>query len=1004
TAPAVVLADAVGRAALGEEVLAGLTVLDPNTLSDLPDSNPQVPALTPQHLAYVIYTSGSTGQPKGVMVEHQAMYQRYLGFNDTYAVTARDRMLQFASFSFDVSVEELFSSLCNGATLVIRDDSWLTSMQEFITLIRQNRITVISLPTLFWSELVARDKASPLPDCLRLIIIGGEAVQKRSIQVWFVEETYRPRLLNTYGPTENTVTATCKAVLSPVDDSSIGRPVKNTCIYLLDKDGQPVPLGCIGEMYIGGVGVARGYLNRPELSAERFIPDPFSPVSGARMYRTGDLARYLPDGDLEFLGRNDQQVKIRGFRVELGEIETRLLEYPAVQEAAVLAREDGQDKRLVAYVVAEANDGLVACLREHLSAILPDYMIPAAFVRLDSFPQTPNGKLDRRALPVPGEEAFARQIYEAPQGETEIALAAIWCEVLGIEQISRHDNFFALGGHSLLAVRMMNRIAALGVELPLSVLFEMSTLTAFAEAIRVRFDEQRKILPTILPISREGTLPLSFAQQRLWFLAQFEGVSDIYHISMALRLSGQLDIVAWQQALDTLFARHEALRSVFVSVDGQPQVQLLAADRGVPLSQYDLRGVPDTETVLEHLSIGEASTSFDLSHGPLIRASLIRLTDDEYRFLLTQHHIVSDGWSVGVLISELSTFYTAFLAGQRDPLPPLAIQYPDYAAWQRQWLSAERIRAQSDYWRTLLADAPVLLDLPTDRPRPPQQSFAAGVMLIDLDAELTASLKHLSEQQGVTLFMTLLSAWAMVLSRLSGQDDLVIGTPSAGRSHQEVEPLIGFFVNTLALRIDLSDAPNVIELLARVRQTALAAQAHQDLPFEQVVEIVQPPRRLAHTPLFQVMFAWQNNESPEWELPELAVSLVDSVLETDTVKFDLELELSEENSRIVGSLGYATALFDQPTIERYVGYLRTVLQAMVVDPQQPVGEIDILTPAERRLLLENWNATETPYPDPLCIHQLFEQQVQKAPNATALVCGAETLSYAELNRRANRLA
>ncbi|WP_387468391.1 condensation domain-containing protein, partial [Photorhabdus sp. RM323S] len=700
----------------------------------------------------------------------------------------------------------------------------------------------------------------------------------------------------------------------------------------------------------------------------------------------------------------DQQVKIRGFRIEPGEIEARLAEHPAVRESAVLALGDAQDKRLVAYVVATADEGLANSLRTHLSAILPDYMVPTAFVRLDALPLTPNGKLDRRALPAPDNEAVARQVYEAPQGDMEIALAAIWREILGVEQISRHDNFFALGGHSLLAVRVMNRVAALGVELSLATLFKSPTLMAFAEVMQARSGQPDPTLPAIVPISREGELPLSFAQQRLWFLAQFEGVSETYHIPMALRLRGQLDIMAWQKALDTLFARHEALRSVFVSIEGQPQVQLLAPDSGLLLSQHDLRGLPDAEGVLERLCAEEARISFNLDRGPLIRAGLIRLTDDEYRFLLIQHHIVSDGWSVDVLIRELSALYTAFLAGQPDPLPPLAIQYPDYAAWQRQWLLAERTQMQSDYWRTILADAPVLLDLPTDRPRPLEQSFVGHAVPVNLDTALTTALKRLSEQHGVTLFMTLLSAWAVVLSRLSGQDDVVIGTPSAGRSRQEVESLIGFFVNTLALRVDLSGELTVTELLARVRQTALAAQEHQDLPFEQVVEIVQPPRQLAHTPLFQVMFAWQNNENTAWQLPGLAVSPVDQVSEIDIVKFDLELNLSEQEGRIVGALSYATALFDQSTIERQVGYLHVVLQEMVAHAQQRIGEIDILAPSERRLLLETWNATETPYPDALCIHQLFEQQVEKTPNATALVYEEQTLSYAELNARANRLA
>ncbi|MBD2816425.1 amino acid adenylation domain-containing protein, partial [Xenorhabdus sp. Flor] len=945
SAPSVVVADRAGQAALSDGVLAGLTVLDPTVPPDQPDSNPQVSTLTPQHLAYVIYTSGSTGQPKGVMVEHQAIYQRTLGVNERYGVTAQDRVLQFAAFAFDVAVEECFSALCHGATLVIRDDSWLASMPEFITLTRENRITVLFLPTLFWSELAGSDKGLSLPDALRLVIIGSEAVQKKALQAWFAQAGHRPRLLNAYGPTENTVTATCQEVFSPDDDRAIGRPLSNTRIYLLDSNRQPVPLGGVGEIYIGGVGVARGYLNQPALSEERFIPDPFSPVSGARMYRTGDMARYRPDGSLEFFGRNDQQVKIRGFRIEPGEIETRLLEHPAVQEAVVLALDDGQSKRLVAYIVAAADEALVNNLRAHLSAVLPDYMVPAAFVRLDSFPQTPNGKLDRRALPAPDGEAFARQTYEAPQGETEMVLAAIWREVLGIEQISRHDNFFALGGHSLLAMQVMNRIAALGTALPLSELFSAPSLAALAEKLHTRFDQQ-STLPPILPVSRDGGLPLSFVQERLWLLTQFKGVSERYHMPLVWHLHGQLDIAAWQQALNVLFARHEALRSVFVSVDGQPQVRLLVADRGLPLVQHDLREHPDAKTALEQLRTEELSAPFDLSRGPLVRTVLIRLADDEYQFLLTQHHIISDGWSVKeVLINELNTLYTVFLAGQLDPLPALAIQYPDYAAWQRQWFSAERMQAQADYWRTTLADVPALLNLPTDRPRPSEQSFVGQVLPINLDVELITGLKRLSAQHNVTLFMTLLSAWTMVLSRLSGQEDIIVGTPSSGRNRQEVEPLIGFFVNILALRTKVSDELTVAELLAQVRQTTLAAQAHQDLPFEQVVEIVQPPRRLDHTPLCQVMFAWQDYEDPHWTLPGLTVSSV--IHDLNIINCDLEIEFFEENGMIAGVINYATALFDQSTIERHIDYLLTVLQAMVNNPQQRIGEMDILTTEEQ---------------------------------------------------------
>ncbi|WP_456061841.1 condensation domain-containing protein, partial [Burkholderia alba] len=493
-------------------------------------------------------------------------------------------------------------------------------------------------------------------------------------------------------------------------------------------------------------------------------------------------------------------------------------------------------------------------------------------------------------------------------------------------------------------------------------------------------------------MTRSGGLPLSFAQQRLWFLSQLDGVSDIYHIPLALQLHGTLDETAWQHALNALFARHEALRSRFVTVDGQPEVRLLAPDSGLPLARHDLRGLPDAQAQLARLSTEEAAAPFDLAHGPLIRARLIRLAQQDYVFLLTQHHIVSDGWSFGVLLPELSTLYRAARDGQADPLPPLDIQYPDYAAWQRQWLTEDHLHAQSDYWRTTLADAPVRIDLPTDRPRPAQQSFDGAHVPLRFDAELTRSLKRLSQQHGATLFMTVLAAWGTVLSRLSGQHDLVIGTPSANRGRQEVEPLIGFFVNTLALRLDLSEAPNTAQLLDRVRRVALGAQDHQDLPFEQVVEIVNPPRHLDHTPLFQVMFAWQNHEVGAWPLPGIDVTLAESAYEM--AKFDLSLSLAEHGDEIAGSLGYATALFNRDTIERQVDYLRAMLQAMVEQAERPVATVEILSPQERHLLLKTWNDTQAAYPQDQCIHQLFEQQVEQRPDAIALVIEDQQLSYA----------
>ncbi|MGF6737219.1 amino acid adenylation domain-containing protein [Paraburkholderia atlantica] len=1014
-APQLLLCDAAGRTALGAETVADVSVVDLDSATPVwgerppSDPEPRTLGLMSRHLAYVIYTSGSTGAPKGVEMSHGALVNSLAGVG-----TSKRCTLQFATLNFDVSCQEMFICWKDGGLLVLVREETRRHFSDLLEFMEREAIERLFLPFVALNQFaeVWGAQQVKLPS-LREIYTAGEQLQSTPLLRTFFEAHPKARLINQYGSTEISVIAEHHLAADPScwpQVPPVGRPIANTRVYLLDGHGAPVPFGAVGELYIGGAGVARGYLNRPELTAERFIASPF--VEGDRLYRTGDLARYLPDGNLEFLGRNDDQVKIRGFRIEPGEIAARLGEHAFVREAVVVARQNrAGDRHLIAYVVcapeaqSDGLDGpeLANTLRAHLSARLPDYMVPSAFMRLAELPLTVNGKLDRKALPAPADDAYARSAYEAPQGAVETALAEIWAELLGLERVGRHDNFFELGGHSLLAVQVSSRLSqAVGVELPLSTLFARPVLGDLAARIvEVLSRSGPQHLPAIVAVSRHEPLELSFAQQRLWFLAQLGEGSTHYHVPLALRLRGVLDRSAWQRSLDRLFARHEALRSVFVAPQAKPRVEILPPDAGLPVSEHDLRQRADTEAALSDLCHEEERTPFDLARGPLIRGRLVRMSDEEHVFLLTQHHIISDGWSMGVLVRELSQLYRAFEGGQDDPLPPLAVQYPDYAAWQRQWLSGERLQKQAQYWREALSGAPSMLALPTDRARPAQQSFAGASVPVVIDVDLTRDLKRLSRQHGTTLFMTVLAAWAAVLSRLSGQDDLVIGVPSANRGRREIEELIGFFVNTLALRVDLSGEPSVSELLERTRRTTLAAQEHQDLPFEQVVEIVRPPRALDHTPLFQVMLAWENHAGPSFDLPGLSVEAADGL---DQVKFDLELSLSEHGEEIAGTLNYATALFDQATIERQRGYLLALLRAMVADAGQPVERIDILPAAERRYLLEELNRTEAAYPSERCIHELFEAQVRRAPEAVALVHENERLSYGELNARANRLA
>ncbi|HEU4559096.1 MAG TPA: amino acid adenylation domain-containing protein, partial [Longimicrobium sp.] len=926
---------------------------------------------------------------------------------ETVGMEPADRVLAVTTYAFDISVLEIFLPLLYGARTIVLPRERSGDPAALADAVRAHAPTVMQATPATWQMLVqAGWEGAPE---LRALC-GGEALPAE------LASALRSRvgaLWNVYGPTETTIWSSAEPVRGDATGANvpIGRPVANTRVYVLDAALQPVPVGAAGELYIGGAGVVRGYLGRPELTAERFIADPLSGDVGARLYRTGDRARWRPDGTLEFLGRTDFQVKVRGFRIELGEIEARLAEHPEVRQAVVMAREDVPgDVRLVAYVVGDAD---AESLRAHLSTALPEYMVPAAYVRLETLPLTPNGKLDRKALPAPEGGAYASREYEAPLGEVEEALAEIWAELLRVERVGRRDNFFELGGHSLLAVQVISRVRqVMGLEVTLGDLFTRPGLADFARGLATA---ARSELPPIEPAAREGRVPLSFAQQRLWFLEQLGSLGGTYNIPTRLWLRGQLDRAALVRALDTIIARHEALRTTFAQVDGVPEQRIAPADIGFQLGEHDLSGQADAQAELGRILAEEARAPFDLERGPFIRGRVIRVSPDDHVLAVTMHHIVSDAWSVELFTRELGALYGAFRRGEPDPLPALPVQYADYAAWQRRWVEGDVLQAQAEYWTETLTGAPELLELPTDRPRPARQDHAGASMAVELDQALTAGQNALGQRHGTTLFMTVLAGWAAVLGRLSGQSDVVVGTPTANRGRIEIEELIGFFVNTLAVRVDLAGSPSVAEVLARVKERSLGAQQNQDIPFEQVVELVQPARSMAHSPLFQVMFAWQNAPRGGLELPGLTLGSPEpagpagpagsagSTWEA-AAKFDLSLDLSERDGRIVGSVTYATSLFDGATVERWMGYLRRALEAMVADEQQPVERLALMPTDERSRVLEEWNQTEADYPAGTCVHELFEAQAERTPGAVAVVFEGEELTYAELNARANRLA
>ncbi len=997
---------------------------------DAKAAGPLAPPL-PDDLVYILFTSGSTGRPKGVALPHRALANllawQLARFGDPEGGTT----LQLASLSFDISFQEIFSTWDEGGTLLLVADETRRDPEALLDLLARRQVRRVYLPSIALQQLAGAASGREAPPALRELVTAGEQLQVTPRVRELCAALPGLRLHNQYGPTETHVVTGLVLAGDPAGDPpghppshpdnwpalpSIGHPIPGAAVRLLDAHLAPVPVGVPGEIHLGGVCLARGYHRRPELTAERFVPDPDTGVASERMYRTGDLGRYLPDGAIEYLGRADGQVKVRGVRVEPAEVEAALAAHPEIAECAVVARHpksgEGGETFLAAYVAPRrAPAPPPRQLRDFLRGKLPDALVPAAFVELAALPRTPSGKVDRRRLPAPEIDRTAPAGFVAPRTPTEELLAGIWSGVLRLERIGAHDNFFDLGGQSLNATTVAAQVrSTFGVELPARSLFETPTLAELAQRIeRLRQAADGLELPPIVRAPRTNPPPLSFAQQRLWFLDRLAGgESPFYNIAVPLGLAGRLDPAALGRALSEIVRRHEALRTTFRAGPGGEPVQVIHPPAPFPLPQIDMGALLEpalraelTRIVREHMR-----RSFDLARGPLLRLALARLAGDgNHALLLSMHHVISDGWSLEVFVRELAALYQAFAAGRPSPLPEPPVQYADFALWQRRWLAGPMLDKQLAYWRGKLAGAPFALDLPTDRPRPALQTYAGGAERLDLPEATAAALAAVARRERATLFMVLLAAFAALLERQSGQDDMLLGTPIANRNRTEVEGLIGAFVNTLVLRVELAGDPTFDALLAQVRETALGAYAHQDLPFERLVEELQPSRDLSKNPLFQVSFSMGATPWHHFAPPELAIGSLGLDLAQELELFDLTLQIFDTPAGLDVRLAYSSDLFDGATIAGLSRRFETLLAALAADPRRAPAAIPLLSASERRQLAE-WGGMASPAtPEGATAASLFAAQVARRPEAPALAWSASgELSYEELDRRSNRLA
>ena len=952
----------------------------------------------PDNLAYLIYTSGSTGKPKGVMIPHLALLNFILSMRREPGLSSADKLLAVTTLSFDIAALELFLPLIVGASVEILSRDTAVDGLRLARAIQSSGATVMQATPASWRLLLESNwqGSSGLK-----ALCGGEPMT-RDLANRLLDKV--GSLWNLYGPTETTIWSTLTRVGPGEDAISIGRPIDNTRAYVLDSNLRHVPLGVTGELYLAGLGLARGYHARPSLTAERFLPDPFSAKPGAAMYQTGDLARHRPDGVIECLGRADTQVKIRGYRIELGEVESALSSHPAIALAAATAREEPNGaKRLVAHLVPRGQAPQEAELRSWLRDRLPDYMIPSAFVFLDAMPMTPNGKVDRRALPEPAPERAADAQFTPARNPLEQTLLSAWSEVLGREGLGIHDSFFEHGGHSLKAAQLLARIReTFEIELPLRSLFESPTVATLA--IRIEASKEARLaseIPALSRADRNQAIPASFSQQRLWLIDRLEPGRNLYNIPAAVRLKGPLQVDALQRALDEVVRRHESLRTTFREVGGLP-FQVVAPDQSISSSVVDLSSIPLAlrEAEAERRARDDFWEPFDLARGPLIRTRLYRMDEHEHRLTLTIHHVVSDAWSMGVLIRELSALYGAFIEQKPSPLPALRAQYVDYSTSQHRWLRGEALDRRLAFWREKL-EGLVALDLPTDRPRPASPTGLGGQVSTALPALLVNSLRGFCREEGATVFMVALAGFEALLQRYSGQTDFAVGTPDAGRTWSETEDLIGFFVNTLVQRADLSAQPSLRTLVGRVRLSSLEAHAHGELPFERLVGELSHERDPGRAPLFQVMFVLQNAPLPLPEAQGLIIEPLD--VPTEVSKFDLTLILTETTEGLTAVLEYSADLFDERTAARMLEHYETLLQSAINEPDRPLAELSILTDRERQDLAR-WNDTLAPFPTEPSFVQVFEATAAKAPESIAVEAADGSLTYRELNAKANQLA